>query len=55
METYQAVHTDTIVIEEEKKSGVKKTEVVFGLIMAVAAISGIWGAVSLLISWFLVN
>jgi hypothetical protein len=41
-------------IEEQKEeSGIRKTEIFFGLIMAVAALSGIWGAVSLLISWFL--
>jgi len=41
-------------IEERKEeSGIRKTEIFFGLIMAVAALSGIWGAVSLLISWFL--
>lgn len=40
---------------EKEESGIRKTEIFFGLIMAVAAFAGIWGAVSLLISWFLAN
>ena len=44
---------ETILVEEKEENGVRKTEIFFGLIMAVAALSGIWGAVSLLISWFL--
>ena len=37
----------------EKSTG--KTEILFGLIMAVTALAGIWGAVSLLISWTLAS
>ena len=44
---------ETAIKEQKEENGVGKTEIFFGLIMAVAALSGIWGAVSLLISWFL--
>ncbi len=54
-ETIQAIRNETITIEEERQTGVRKTEVLFGVIMAVTAISGIWGAVSLLISWFMAS
>ena len=46
---------ETTIKEQKEENGVGKTEVFFGLIMAVAALSGIWGAVSLLISWFLAS
>ena len=44
---------EATIAEPKEENGVGKTEIFFGLIMAVAALSGIWGAVSLLISWFL--
>lgn len=38
---------------ETSRSEVSKAEICFGALMAVAAIAGMWGAVSLLISYFL--
>jgi len=46
---------ESSVEEKKEENGVGKTEIFFGLIMAVAALAGIWGAVSLLISWFLAS
>lgn len=52
---------DTIHATEEKitagietqRTSLGKAEICFGALMATAAITGIWGAVSLLISYFL--
>ena len=45
----------TIVQEtvETKKAEMSKAEICFGALMAIAAIAGMWGVVSLLISFFL--
>lgn len=40
------------VVETQKKE-TTKAEVCFGALMGVAAIAGLWGAVSLLISFFM--
>lgn len=54
--TAQAIREQSIVTEIRKdEQGIRKTEVLFGVIMAITALSGIWGAVSLLISWFMAN
>jgi hypothetical protein len=39
-------------IETQKKE-MSKAEICFGALMAIAAIAGMWGAVSLMISFFL--
>ena len=41
--------------EQREEKSVGRTEILFGLTMAVAALSGIWAAVSLLISWSLAS
>jgi hypothetical protein len=44
------------VIQEEtnvQKTEMSKAEICFGAMMAIAAIAGMWGVVSLLISFFL--
>ena len=46
---------EAVIEEKSTEKRVGKTEILFGLIMAVAALSGIWGAVSLLISWTLAS
>ena len=38
---------------ETKKTEMSKAEICFGALMAIAAIAGMWGVVSLLISFFL--
>ena len=38
---------------EPQKTDMSKAEICFGAMMAIAAIAGMWGAVSLLISFFL--
>lgn len=38
---------------ESQKKEMSKAEICFGAIMAIAAIAGMWGVVSLLISFFL--
>jgi len=38
---------------ESKKTEMGKAEICFGAMMAIAAIAGMWGVVSLLISMFL--
>ena len=45
----------TIVQEnvETRKKEMSKAEICFGALMAIAAIAGMWGVVSLLISFFL--
>lgn len=53
MEKVQAINEQVVQVVEEGASGGKRTEILFGVIMAVAAIAGIWGAVSLMISWFI--
>lgn len=53
--TLQAIREQAITTESIAERGIKKTEVLFGVIMAITALSGIWGAVSLLISWFMAN
>ncbi len=46
---------NTVVQEqtEIQKPEMSKAEICFGALMAIAAIAGIWGVVSLLISFFL--
>ena len=46
---------ETAIEEKREEKGVGRTEILFGLIMAVAALSGIWATVSLLISWTLAS
>jgi len=55
IENTRVINQAETILDEEKneEGGIRKTEIFFGLIMAVAALSGIWGAVPLLISWFL--
>lgn len=53
--TIQAIREQAISTASREEQGIKKTEVLFGVIMAITALSGIWGAVSLLISWFMAN
>ena len=46
----------TTVVQESteiKKAEMSKAEICFGALMAIAAIAGMWGVVSLLISFFL--
>ena len=46
----------TTVVQEEtevQKTEMSKAEICFGALMAIAAIAGMWGVVSLLISFFL--
>ena len=46
----------TTIIQETadtQKAEMSKAEICFGALMAIAAIAGIWGVVSLLISFFL--
>ena len=46
----------TSVVQESteiKKTEMSKAEICFGALMAIAAIAGMWGAVSLMISFFL--
>ena len=46
----------TTVVQENaeiKKTEMSKAEICFGALMAIAAIAGMWGVVSLLISFFL--
>ena len=38
---------------ETRKTEMSKAEICFGALMAIAAIAGMWGVVSLLISFFL--
>ena len=38
---------------ESQKAEMSKAEICFGALMAIAAIAGMWGVVSLLISFFL--
>ena len=38
---------------ETQKAEMSKAEICFGALMAIAAIAGMWGVVSLLISFFL--
>lgn len=38
---------------EVKGAGINKAEICFGVIMAIAALSAMWGAVSLMISFFI--
>jgi hypothetical protein len=38
---------------QTQKAEISKAEICFGALMAIAAISGMWGVVSLLISFFL--
>ena len=63
--TRRPVMTNTIDTTEERigtiaqdtvqtqKTEMSKAEICFGALMAIAAIAGMWGAVSLLISFFL--
>ena len=48
-------HPFYLITERREEKGVGRTEILFGLIMAVAALSGMWAAVSLLISWSLAS
>ena len=55
-ENIETINQVEAVIEERREEkSVGRTEILFGLIMAVAALSGIWAAVSLLISWSLAS
>jgi hypothetical protein len=40
-------------ITETQKAEMSKAEICFGALMAIAAIAGMWGVVSLMISFFL--
>jgi len=48
--TIERANTIEQAVEEQKTTS--KAEVCFGALMAVAALAGMWGAVSLLISYF---
>ena len=52
--TINAATENTAAINEVKiqKTETSMAEVCFGALMAIAAIAGIWGAVSLMISYF---
>lgn len=45
--------TRTVETAETQKTEMTKTEICFGAMMAIGAIAGMWGAVSLLISYFM--
>jgi len=52
--TVNIANTEVSTIEATKtqKTDATRTEICFGALMATATIAGIWGAVSLLISYF---
>lgn len=51
--TEERVNTIVQETTETQKTEMSKTEICFGALMAIAAIAGMWGVVSLLISLFL--
>jgi len=51
--TQERVNTIAQENTEIKKTEMSKAEICFGALMAIAAIAGMWGVVSLLISFFL--
>ena len=51
--TEDRVNTIVQETDEIQKTEMSKAEICFGALMAIAAIAGIWGIVSLLISFFL--
>ena len=51
--TEERINTVAQEIVETKKAEMSKAEICFGAIMAIAAIAGMWGVVSLLISFFM--
>jgi len=51
--TEDRVNTIVQETDEIQKTEMSKAEICFGALMAIAAIAGIWGVVSLLISFFL--
>jgi hypothetical protein len=51
--TNESINTAVQETVEIQKPEMSKAEICFGAIMAIAAIAGMWGVVSLLISFFL--
>ena len=51
--TQERINTVTQENVETQKQEMTKAEICFGAIMAIAAIAGMWGVVSLMISFFL--
>ena len=51
--TEERVNTIVQETTETQKTEMSKAEICFGALMAIAAIAGMWGVVSLLISFFL--
>ena len=51
--TQDRINVGTQENAETQKTEMSKAEICFGSIMAIAAIAGMWGVVSLLISFFL--
>ncbi len=51
--TQERINTVTQENAETQKTEMSKAEICFGALMAIAAIAGMWGVVSLLISFFL--
>ena len=51
--TEDRVNTIVQETDEIQKTEMSKAEICFGALMAIAAIAGMWGVVSLLISFFL--
>ena len=51
--TKESINTAVQETIETQKPEMSKAEICFGAIMAIAAIAGMWGVVSLLISFFL--
>ena len=51
--TEERITTVTQENVESQKAEMSKAEICFGALMAIAAIAGMWGVVSLLISFFL--
>ena len=51
--TEERVNTIIQETAEIQKTEMSKAEICFGALMAIAAIAGMWGVVSLLISFFL--
>jgi hypothetical protein len=51
--TEERINTAVQETIETERTEMSKAEICFGAIMAIAAIAGMWGVVSLLISFFL--
>lgn len=51
--TQERINTVAQENTETQKTEMSKAEICFGAIMAIAAIAGMWGVVSLLISFFM--